>query len=173
MSRNRRRHARTVAGAVAAGVLAVTAVSGCGAGFSAETNHVTGSVNGQDAALANILVRNAWLRGPLKGGEQTELYMVVLNRGGGDDRLSAVVADFAASVVLPGNVILKAGEPVRFLPATPDKLILRGLKTSLLTGTYEHLTLVFERAGDLGIDVPVQTLQQAQNQPAAAAAAAG
>ena len=64
MSRNRRRHARTVAGAVAAGVLAVTAVSGCGAGFSAETNHVTGSVNGQDAVAANIVVRNAWLRGP-------------------------------------------------------------------------------------------------------------
>ena len=108
MSRNRRRHARTVAGAVAAGVLAVTAVSGCGAGFSAETNHVTGSVNGQDAVAANIVVRNAWLRGPANLGEQTEMYMVLLNRGGDVDRLSAVVADFATGVVLPGNVTLKS-----------------------------------------------------------------
>ena len=165
MSRNLRRHARTVAGAMAAGVLAVTAVSGCGAGFSAETNHVTGSVNGQDAVAANIVVRNAWLRAPANTGEQTELYMFLLNRGGDVDRLSAVRADFAASVALPGDVILTAGEPVRFLPASPDKLTLRGLKAPLGPGTFEHVTLVFDRAGELGIDVPVQTLQQAQNQP--------
>ena len=91
--------------------------------------------------------------------------MFLLNRGGDVDRLSAVRADFATSVVLPGDVILTAGEPVRFLPASPDKLTLRGLKAPLGLGTFEHVTLVFDRAGELGIDVPVQTLQQAQNQP--------
>jgi copper(I)-binding protein len=165
VSRNRRRHARTVAGAVAAGVLAVTAVSGCGAGFSAETNHVTGSVNGQDAVAANILVRNAWLRGPAKVGEQTELYMFLINRGGDDDRLSAIQADFATAVLPPGGVALKAGVPVSFLPSSPDKLILRGLTDPLDLGTAERLTLVFDRAGNLTLDVPVQSLQQAQNQP--------
>ena len=165
MSRNRRRHARTVAGAVAAGVLAVTAVGGCGAGFSAETNHVTGSVNGQDAVAANIVVRNAWLRGPANTGEQTELYMFLLNRGGDVDRLSAVRADFAASVVLPGDVVLNAGQPVAFLPASADKVVVRGLTAQLPLGTFEHLTLVFDRAGELGMDVPVQSLQQAANEP--------
>ncbi len=165
MSRNQPRHARTVASAVAAGVLAITAVSGCGAGFSAETNHVTGSVNGQDAVAANIVVRNAWLRGPANTGEQTELYMFLLNRGGDVDKLTAVQADVATSVSLPANVTLNAGEPVSFLPSSPDKVVLRGLKQPLVLGAFERVTLRFERAGDLEIDVPVQTLQQAQNQP--------
>ena len=167
MSRNRRKQAQTFVGTVAAGVLTVAAVSGCGAGFSAETTHVTGAIDGLDAVANNILVRNAYLRGPANTGEQTELYLFLLNTGGDVDRLTEVRADFATGVVAQGNVplvTLLPGRPVSFLPDSRDKLILRGLKTPLVLGAFEHITLVFARAGEVGMDVPVQTLRQAQNE---------
>ena len=165
MSRNRRRHARTVVGAVSAGMLAVAAVSGCGAGFSAETNHVTGSVNGQDVVANNILVRNAYVRGPANVGEQTEIYMFLINRGGDVDRLSQIKTNFATSVDIGGDATLTPGVPVSYQPDSPAKITARGLTTPLVLGAFEQATLVFDRAGSVSIDLPVQTLQQAQNQP--------
>jgi len=104
-------------------------------------------------------------------GANSAVYGRISNRGPSDDRLTGGRIDVAEAVeihesVLDGDVMRmrQVGE----LTIPPDSavdlrpgaihLMLLGLRESLKAGETLHLTLHFQRAGDVQVEVPVRSL---------------
>jgi copper(I)-binding protein len=98
------------------------------------------------------------------------VYLAIANDGDGADRLTGASTDMAAVVEIhemkdengvgvmrpvKGGVEIPAGGEAMLEPSGVH-LMLVGLTESLLPGTTYELTLIFERAGDVTITVPVR-----------------
>lgn len=120
----------------------------------------------------DLTIDHPWARAtapkaPVGGG-----YMTIVNTGAEADRLISASADFAGKVEihemtmendvmkmrpLPDGVAIPAGEAVELKPGGLH-IMLMGLTAPLVEGETRPLTLVFEKAGDVTVELKVEGL---------------
>lgn len=119
-------------------------------------------------AKGAIGVDHAYARATAPGQAAGGAFMTLVNRGG-DDKLLAVKSAVAGStelhtMTMDGNVMkmrqvdaiaLKAGETVELKPGGYHVMFI-GLKSPLKAGDAIPVTLSFEKAGELTVDVKVE-----------------
>ena len=121
-------------------------------------------------AWAEIVVTDGYARAAMPGAPTGAAFMLLENTGPEDDRLIALRSDVAARAELHSHVAgadgvmqMRAIEGGIDLPAGSshalerggDHVMLLGLTRSLETGQSVHLTLVFEKAGEVDVEIPV------------------
>ncbi|MCD2114834.1 copper chaperone PCu(A)C [Rhodococcus rhodochrous] len=155
-------------------VLASTALLlvACGAGQITQTDTQQAAINGTNAELGDLLLRNVYFKAeptdpavPRYG--QVTLAFTVVNQSSAPDRLVSIdspageltlEASDQARELLPGSS-LSAGEPIEQLRPTtaPDRpLTVRGRfpAEAIRPGLTHPVTFTFERAGTVTFEVP-------------------
>jgi hypothetical protein len=127
------------------------------------------------AALAeDIEVRDAYARASSPAAMSGAAFMEIVNTGGTDDRLVSATSDIAARVelhthVMEGDVMrmvhveegfeLPAGETV-VLERGGRHVMFMGLAGPMEQGETVAVTLTFEQAGDMRVEIPVDLDRQ-------------
>ncbi|MCA0939563.1 copper chaperone PCu(A)C [Salipiger pacificus] len=122
-------------------------------------------------ARADILVEDAYARAAMPSAPTAAVYLELRNDGAEDDVLLGASSGSAAKTMLHGSsegaggvmtmtahsggVVIPAGGSHVFAPGG-DHVMLMGLTQPLETGATLGLTLTFERAGEIRIEVPVE-----------------
>ncbi|MBT4739500.1 MAG: copper chaperone PCu(A)C [Rhodospirillaceae bacterium] len=121
------------------------------------------------ASGAEIELSNAWLRATIGQSNVTAGYVVIENKGTGEDRLLSVHTTVAAKTEMHqtstgeggimrmrpvSNLSIPVGQAVAFRSGG-DHLMLSGIATPLKAGDFIDLTLSFEVAGDLLVTAKV------------------
>ncbi len=115
-----------------------------------------------------IEIVDAWARAPLIPGRPVAVYFTLVNNGAGDDRLlgartavagtvtshQSVVTDGIARMRAIADVPIPAGDSVGFAPGGLHLMLMKPAR-DLSPGDVFQLTLMFEKAGALDINVPV------------------
>jgi copper(I)-binding protein len=122
--------------------------------------------------LAEIQIRNGYARSGMPGASSGAAFMTLVNTGPFDDRLIGVTTEAARKIELHSNVVVDGIAQMRpitegiFLPTGAltvlarggDHIMLMGLVTPLVQDQFVRITLIFEQAGEMTIDVPVDYL---------------
>ena len=121
-------------------------------------------------ALAEIVIEDAYARSSGPMGRSGAAFMVIRNTGDSDDRLVAAASDIAQRVELHTHMDMGEGVmrmmhvPEGFvIPAGGEHVLMRGADHVMfmgLTEAMEHgatipVTLVFEKAGEVEVEIPV------------------
>lgn len=127
------------------------------------------AVGADSASVGALVIENAWTRPIGAGARTTAIYLTIRNTGGADDRLVAALSDAAERVELhihrhQGDVARMVRVPAIAVPARGQAalapgaghVMLIGPKSALGEGGTLALTLVFEKAGPVSLDVPVR-----------------
>jgi len=126
------------------------------------------AASAQDVKKGVLIVEQPWARasaGPAKAGAA---YMVIVNKGPAPDRLIAVKSDIAERAeihthLMDGAIMrMRQVDATDILPGPPTvfgpggrHVMFIGLKKPLTMGDKFPLTLVFEKAGSVTVDVDV------------------
>jgi len=158
--------------AAAAGLAAVVALSGCGAGQLSQTAVQQPAVNGTTTNVGQISVRNIHVRTAqstdyVEAGRDVELLFVAVN-GSPDtnDKLVSVTSDIGTVTLtgktdIPPNGVLAVGEPDgQIAPLesaeTADAAEARiSLTKPITNGLTYNFTFDFENAGEGTVSVPI------------------
>ena len=143
----------------------VTLVSG---GGDAHAHHGAMAA-AADVTLGDLTLTGAFTRATLPNAPVAGGFLTIANAGAEADRLVAVSVDFAkegqihemameGDVMkmrqLPDGLVIPAGETVTLEPGGYH-LMFMGLSRALVEGETVPVTLTFEKAGDVTIDLPV------------------
>lgn len=121
------------------------------------------------AHAGDVMVSGAFARASATPAAKAgALYFTIKNQGGADDKLIGLSTDAAETAMLHENVEENGVVSMRHLEAlpiaskatvtlSPQKMhvMLMGLKSPLKKGEHISLTLTFEKAGEVKVDVPV------------------
>lgn len=123
---------------------------------------------GAEAARDDILVVEAWARATPPGASVGAAYVTLANRGGADDRLVSAATPAAQSVMVHESVEEDGIAKMRPLEIVTVPvagtlemrpggvhIMLMGLSAPLKQGESFPLTLVFEKAGEMTVDVEI------------------
>jgi copper(I)-binding protein len=128
----------------------------------------------QDATVGALSITHGWSRATPPAAKTGVGYLTIANTGGTDDRLTGIAIDPAIAEAaeihtmsmdngimrmraVDGGVALPAGQTVELAPAGIH-IMLVGLKAPLKDGTRVTLTLSFEKAGNVTVELPVAKL---------------
>ncbi|WP_375175447.1 copper chaperone PCu(A)C [Pseudooceanicola sp.] len=127
------------------------------------------------AAWAEIMIHDAYARSSGPTAMAGAAFMEIKNTGDEDDRLIAARADVAKRVELhthiegadgvmkmrevDGGIVVAAGES-HLLQRGGDHVMFMGLTTTFEQGMTIPVTLVFEKAGEITVEVPVDLERQ-------------
>lgn len=130
---------------------------------------------GTPALAGDITVEDAYARAASPIARSGAAYMVLRNSGAADDRLMAVHSDVAEVAQLHTH-LEEGGGVMRMRPAPDgfavpaggthalrrggDHIMLMGLTEAMEDGSTIPLTLSFERAGDITVEIPVDLERQ-------------
>jgi periplasmic copper chaperone A len=140
------------------------ALSACGSSRDPLTYDDRDQGDSVESVAEDLSVLNLRVLPPAEGmvhaaGSDARVALSLVNEAAEADALTAVSSPAAASVA-----ITKDTKPVTTLPVPARgtseagySLVLRGLKEELRSGTYVTLTLTFQRAPQVTLDVPVST----------------
>lgn len=121
-------------------------------------------------ALAEITIADAYARSAMPGARTGAAFMLIENSGDEDDRLIGVASDAAAKVELHTHKAEQGGimkmmhvEEGFAIPASGthalarggDHVMFMGLTAPFESGNTVHVTLTFEKAGEIDVDIPV------------------
>lgn len=160
----RSRSGKTVAGRLLIGalVLLIPAIAGCEAGFNAPTLEFHQASSGAHVAVNEITVTNLFVLGApagatLPAGSSASVFLSLFNGGTSNDALVSVTASGAAKSVhlSGGTVAIPPNSPVNLTGPQPT-VVLKGLTKPLSAGADIPVTLNFQHAGSVTIQVPVQ-----------------
>lgn len=158
-----RRRGRGAVATVVLGVLAL-ALSGCGAGFSAQTYQERTVSDGNNATVGAIAIRNIAVvpdpDGVVRSGSDAPVRMTLVNNSGQPDDLVSASSPAAGSVALSGpSGTTTSGVTVPAFGSTGETagLVLRGVTSELRSGVSVPITLRFAHNGEITVDVPVAT----------------
>jgi len=154
---------KTVANGLLIATLAllIPAAAGCQAGLDAPTLEFHPASAGAHAEVNGISITNVFVLGapgghPVPTGQSASLFLALYNNGTGHDTLVGVSAPAASSVqVTGGTVSLPASSLVNLMGPQPS-VVLSGLTKPLASGSAIPVTLDFQHAGSVTLDVPVQ-----------------
>jgi periplasmic copper chaperone A len=121
------------------------------------------------AKVGDIAIDQPWARASLGNAPNSAAYMILQNTGAVPDRLIGGSTPVATQVQLHTHVMeggvakmrpvdaieVAPGEPIVLEPGGAH-VMLQGLTQKLEEGTTMPLTLVFEHAGKVTLDVPVE-----------------
>jgi copper(I)-binding protein len=145
---------------VAAAALA-PALAACEAGNGAQTSRPFDPTDGASTVLHNIAIRNVFVLGPPPGGgaipagQSAGMFLGLVNNGAPDQLLYVDAAGTASSVQLPhGAVALAMNQPVLLTGPVP-RVTLQKLTRPLSAGQFIPMTLYFQDAGTISLNVPV------------------
>jgi copper(I)-binding protein len=143
----------------------IPALAGCEAGFNAPTQQWHQPTDGTAVIHDNISIANAFVLGAPLGeripvGHSAGLFLALSNEGASDRLLSISAPGTARSVTLPGGAVLLASQRSVRLTGPAPEVVLRGLIRPLTGGSTVRLVMIFQKAGVLGLVVPV--MPQAQ-----------
>lgn len=170
MSRTRR-SARTLAGVAGAVALTGLLISGCGAGQIAQTAEQVAAVNGANATVGSVDLRDVQVAYPTtpagpdalyRQGGAAPLVATLVNTGSVADRLVSVTSPAAASVqiqgdaTMPQDVALVSPGNLQLAPTNAKRvqLVAEGLTRPVPSGAQLPMTFVFEKAGSVTLTVP-------------------
>ena len=120
-------------------------------------------------AADTIAVRDAFARASSPAAKSGAAFMAIDNTGGTDDRLVAASSDIAARVELHTHIMeddvmrmvhveegfeIPAGETV-LLERGGKHVMFMGLAAPMEQGARVEVTLTFEEAGDVTVEIPV------------------
>ncbi|MCX2924441.1 copper chaperone PCu(A)C [Streptomyces sp. NEAU-W12] len=154
------RSLRRTAYALVSCCLAATMLAGC-------TTH-EGEYNppGANARVGNMLIRYAHIseppNGPWEIGDDAPLYVWLYNEGPTADRLLGAETTIARSVDIVTGDGAERGPvevpPEKLVKLEEDRphLLLRGLKEEMRGGDYAWVTLRFEQAGEVALQMHAQ-----------------
>lgn len=127
------------------------------------------------AFAGDIMIMDPYLRTAMKGAKTGAAFMQIKNHGSEDDRLIGVSATFADKSELHTHkeisdgvmkmmhveegFAIAAGE-THALKRGGDHVMLMGLTRDMVQGDTVQITLTFEKAGDMVVDVPVDSERQ-------------
>lgn len=160
----RSRTRKTVARCLLIGALAlpIPAIAGCEAGYNAPTLEFHPASGGESATFNGISITNLFVLGApvgstLPAGSSAGVFLSLFNSGSVDDTLTSVKAPgYASSSQLSsGNVTLPASSLVNLTGPQP-MVVLTGLTKPLEAGIDIPVTLYFQHAGSIQLNVPVQ-----------------
>lgn len=151
--------------AVAAAAALTLALAGCAAGLNAQTNQPFNTTDGASTVFHGIAIRNVFVLGPsvgatLRPGQSAGLFLALVNDGA-PDRLVGIEAPGTASSVTirGGSVNLPAGQAA-LLTGPEPQVVLEALQRPLTGGIAVSMTLFFQSAGSITINVPVVARSQ-------------
>jgi copper(I)-binding protein len=121
-----------------------------------------------------ITISGAWARPSPKMATSGAAYMIFQNKGGEDDALIGAKSDVSAvteihEMVIDDNnvmhmkpvegqrLVIPAGEKVELKPGSYH-IMLINLDHQLEEGEVVHLTLKFEKSGEMKVDAPVKMM---------------
>ena len=121
-----------------------------------------------DYTLGDLAVHKPWARASIGQAQAGAAYVTVMNKGSLPDRLIAVEGEVANRVELHTHMMedgIMKMRPVKAIEVAPGEpavlkpgglhIMLLGLKAPLVKGQSFPLTLVFEKAGRVEIEVPI------------------
>jgi copper(I)-binding protein len=155
---------KTVARCLLIGALAllIPATAGCEAGLNAPTLEFHQAPTGAHVVVNGITINDAFVLGApvgsaLPADSSASVFLSLFNGGSNDDALVSMTAAGAASAVhlSGGTVSLPANAPVNLTGPQP-MVVLSGLKKPLINGDDVSVTLNFQHAGSVTLEVPVQ-----------------
>ncbi|HTK66535.1 MAG TPA: hypothetical protein VL595_29435 [Pseudonocardia sp.] len=166
---------RAVWTAAASVLVASLALTGCGAGAISQTASQSSAVNGASAQVGNLLVRNASIDFPpnaaptagaaYQPGGAAPLSLTLVNNGAAPDKLLAVTSPVAGSGQITGDATIPGGSTVtvgnntgtdsQALAGRTIAIKLTGLVGPVRSGLTYPVTLRFQNAGVLNLDLPV------------------
>jgi periplasmic copper chaperone A len=117
--------------------------------------------------VGDLVVSHAWTYETSGAGHSSKVYLTIQNDGDAADRLVEASVDFAGRVVMQAQAIGSDGtlavqdvaaiavQPGQVLTLQPGAiwLELEGVQRTFVDGQHFHMTLVFETAGAVEIDV--------------------
>ncbi len=144
-------------------LLAATALipvlAGCEAGNGAPTQQWHQPTPGTSEQAGTIAISNVFVLGPSTGtlaaGQSASLFLALANEGAPDKLISITAPGTAARVTLPGGSISLPSQKVALLTGPAPQAVLTGLTRPLAAGGSVKLTLTFQKAGSVRLDVPV------------------
>lgn len=149
--------------AVVALLAVAPALAACGAGADANLAQPYLPTEAAETSKNGITVAQAFILGPdsgqtLPAGSAAPLYLTMVNGNPAADQLTGIATDPQAAssarasgpIPLPPQVLVKSANP------TPQILI-EGIREPLMGGESMRLTLQFQNAGAITMDVPVIT----------------
>ena len=124
---------------------------------------------GSAAGSGALVVDGSWARASIGGSKVSAVYLAITNRGGSPDRLVGAAAERADHTMIHRSVVedgvmkmrhvgaigIPPGESVRLEPGGLH-MMLMGVSPPLEAGERISVTLVFERAGEVVLSVPVR-----------------
>lgn len=122
--------------------------------------------------VGNLTVEHAWSRATIGAGRPGVFYVEITNTGDTDDALvgiatpaagmpmlhETVMADGIASMPHAMSIPVLAGQTVELAPGGYHGMLM-GLATALKEGDIFPITLTFEKAGEVTINVEVLSLR--------------
>ncbi len=154
------RHRRHLIFPVAVAMAAALTMSGCAAGQISQTADQVAAIDGANATVGDLGVRNAQFATPAgqawKAGTDVPLLFWVTNDGLSNDTLTQVSTPAAASVVISGEAVVPGSTHLEFGTDSKVTVTLKGLAADLPYGISVPVTFVFAKAGQLTTNVPVQ-----------------
>jgi len=129
----------------------------------------TSASQAHDYKLGDLTIEHPWARASIGQVPNGAAYLTIVNAGQETDRLLAVESDVAKHVALhthlmeDGVMKMRPVDAIEVAPGAPTVLqpgglhvMLMGLTAPLVEGELFPLTLTFERAGKVEIEVIVQ-----------------
>jgi copper(I)-binding protein len=148
-----------------AGVLAVAAMAtaGCEAGADAPTLQFHSANSGANATVNGLQISDVFILGAPSGsaiakGSSAGLFLSIYNGGDNADTLTGVTAAgtaASASLAAGSYPLQPEAAPTNLTGPTPE-IVLTNLAQPLASGSYVTVTLQFQKAGDVTLNVPVE-----------------
>ncbi|MGI8417149.1 MAG: copper chaperone PCu(A)C [Nakamurella sp.] len=136
-------------------------LSGCAAGQISQTAQEVAAIDGGNATVGDIGVRNALLATPdaanYAKGSNVKLLLVLSNDGTAADTLTSISTPAAGSVKLSGAITLPAQSLVTISADSTASATLTGTTQPLCYGQSIPLSFSFAQAGQLTLNVPIRT----------------
>jgi copper(I)-binding protein len=123
----------------------------------------------------DIMINDAYVRTAMKGAKSGAAFMQIMNHTAEDDRLISVASDIAKRVELHthkdmGEGVMKMMEVedgfvipaggMRRLTRGGDHVMFMGLTQDMVQGESVEVTLTFEKAGEMVVQIPVDSERQ-------------
>ena len=161
----RARFGKTAAGRllIGAGALALlmSAIAGCEAGNNAPTLEFHAASAGTQTVFHGIRITNVFVLGAPSGstvpaGQSASLFLSLYNGASSSDKLVSASATGADSVTLDGGSVDLPSDTAVNLTGPQPSAVLTNLSKPLTAGGYVPVTLVFQHAGSVKLQVPVE-----------------
>jgi copper(I)-binding protein len=149
---------RTLIGALA---LLLPAIAGCEAGLNAPTLQFHQPQGSAYTVVNGIKIGDAFVLGapsgsPVPSGASASMFLSLFNGGTSNDTLESVSTGYAADVKVTGGTVSLPVNSLVDLTGPKPLVVLSNLTKPLNSGTFIPVTLNFQHAGAVRLEVPVQ-----------------